>query len=75
MREQHTDFDGTESDHSAVNLINDPIDLLEIVRVGDDLVASKDVLNSERMSVITSPQFVIARTSRRRGRSSFMRSS
>jgi len=62
MREQHTNFDGTESDHSAVNLVDDPIDLFEIVRVGDDLVASKDVLNSDRMSVIISPQFAIART-------------
>lgn len=39
-----TDLDGALSDHGAVGLVDDAIDLLEIVRVGDDLVAGDEVL-------------------------------
>lgn len=39
-----TDGDGALSDHSAVGLVDDAIDLLEIVRVGDDLVVGDEVL-------------------------------
>ena len=36
----HTDFDGTNSDHGAVGLVRDAIDLLQIKGVGNELIAS-----------------------------------
>lgn len=39
-----TDVDGALSDHGAVGLVDDAINLLEIVRVGDDLVVGDEVL-------------------------------
>lgn len=39
-----TDGDGALSDHGAVGLVDDVINLLEIVRVGDDLVVGDEVL-------------------------------
>lgn len=39
-----TDVDGTLSDHGTVSLEDDSVDLLEVVRVRDDLVAGKEVL-------------------------------
>jgi hypothetical protein len=44
IRGVHTDFDGAEGDHGTVDLVDNAIDLLQIVGVGDDLVAGKDVL-------------------------------
>lgn len=41
---QLTDFDGALSDHGAVGLVDDAIDLLEVVRVRDDLVVGDNVL-------------------------------
>jgi hypothetical protein len=40
-----TDLDRAESDHGAVDLVDGPIDLLQIVGIRDDLVASDDVLD------------------------------
>jgi hypothetical protein len=40
----HTNFDGTKGDHGAVNFVDCIIDLLKIIRVGDDLIAGKDIL-------------------------------
>ena len=45
-----TDFDRTESDHGTVDFVDNAIDFLGIVRVGDDLVTSDDVLFSARIS-------------------------
>lgn len=39
-----TDSDGALSDHGAVGLVDDAADLLEVVRVGDDLVVGDEVL-------------------------------
>ncbi len=39
-----TDVDGAEGDHGAVDLIDDAVDLLKVVRVRDDLVIGEDVL-------------------------------
>ena len=39
-----TDFDGALDDHGAVGLVGDAIDLLQVVRVRDDLVVADDVL-------------------------------
>lgn len=36
----HTDFDGANSDHGAVGLVRDAIDLLQVEGVGDELIAS-----------------------------------
>lgn len=41
---RHTDVDSALSDHGAVGLVNDAIDLLEVVGVGDDLVTGEDIL-------------------------------
>jgi hypothetical protein len=53
-----TDFDGTESDHGAVNFIDNAIDFLDIVGVGDDLVTGDDVLLSTRMLAGDPPHLV-----------------
>jgi hypothetical protein len=37
-------LDGALGDHSAVNLIDDAINLLRVERVRDDLVAGNDIL-------------------------------
>ena len=50
-----TDFDGTESDHGTVDFVDDAIDLLKVVGVGDDLVAGDNVLFSARASAKRSP--------------------
>lgn len=39
-----TDVVGTDGDLGAVGLVGDTVDLLEVVRVGDDLVAGDEVL-------------------------------
>lgn len=36
----HTDFDSANSDHGAVGLVRDAIDLLQVEGVGDELIAS-----------------------------------
>lgn len=47
---RHTDVDGALSDHGAVGLVNDAIDLLEVVGVGDDLVTGEDILESQQLA-------------------------
>jgi hypothetical protein len=44
----HTDFDGRLGNHGAVGLENDAANILEVVRVRDDLVAGEDVLEVRR---------------------------
>jgi hypothetical protein len=39
-----TDRDGALDDHGAIGLVDDAIDLLQVVRVPDDLVSGDDVL-------------------------------
>ncbi len=39
-----TNIDGALSDHGTVGLVDDAIDLLQVIRVRDDLVVSDDVL-------------------------------
>ena len=46
----NVDLDGALLNHGAVDLVGDAIDLLEIVRVGDDLVAGDDVLSRQRLA-------------------------
>ena len=41
---RRTDVDGLEVDHGAVGLIHDAVDLLQGVRVREDLVAGDEVL-------------------------------
>ena len=41
-----TDADGAEGDHGAVDLIGDAVDLLDVIRVRDDLVIGDDVLGA-----------------------------
>lgn len=40
----YTNLDGALGDHGAVGLEDDAIDLLQVVRVRDDLVVGEDVL-------------------------------
>ena len=58
MRGIRTDFDGTESDHGTVNFIDNAIDFLEIVGVGDDLVTGDNVLLGTRMLAGDPPHLV-----------------
>lgn len=44
MDARHTDMDGALGDHGTVGFVDDSVDLLEVIRVGDDLVAGEDVL-------------------------------
>jgi len=39
-----TDVDGALDDHSAIDLVDDAINLLQIVRVRDDLVSGEGIL-------------------------------
>lgn len=39
-----TDVDGADGDHGTVGLVEEAMRLLQVVRVGDDLVADEDVL-------------------------------
>ncbi len=41
----HTEGLTTDVDLLAVGLVDDTVNLLEIVRVGDDLVVGEDILN------------------------------
>lgn len=41
---ERTDVDSANSDHAAVDLIDNTIDLLQVVRVGDDLITSDNIL-------------------------------
>jgi hypothetical protein len=44
-----TDVDGVDGDHGGVSLVCDTVmDLLEVVRVGDELVIGPDILRSGR---------------------------
>jgi hypothetical protein len=42
--EKRTELLSSNSDHSAIGLIRNAVDLLDIIRVGDDLVIGEDVL-------------------------------
>ena len=44
LRGIRTDFDGAEGDHGTVNLVDNTIDFLEIIGVGDDLIIGENVL-------------------------------
>jgi hypothetical protein len=52
-----TDFDGAESDHLAVDLVDNAINFLEIVGVGDDLVAGDKILSGKARLANRSPTF------------------
>ena len=39
-------MDGALGDHGAVGLVDDAVDLLEVIRVRDDLVVGDDVLST-----------------------------
>ena len=42
-----TNLDGALNDHGAVGLVDNAVDLLEVVRVRDDLVTGDNVLAAE----------------------------
>jgi hypothetical protein len=44
MRGIRTDFDGAERDHLTVDFVDNAIDFLEIIGVGDDLVTGDNIL-------------------------------
>jgi len=44
MWELRTDLDGSKGDHGTVDFVDGSIDFLKVVRVGDDLVTSDNVL-------------------------------
>lgn len=46
-------MDSTLGDHGAVGLVNDAIDLLEVIGVGDDLVTSEDILKREKLASLS----------------------
>ncbi len=62
-----TDVDGLLRDHGAVGLVDDAIDLLEVVRVGDDLVTGENILFARRWSAIFPPVMARGHTGLRRG--------
>lgn len=41
---ERTNADSANSDHAAVDLVDDTINLLQVVRVGDDLIFSDNIL-------------------------------
>jgi hypothetical protein len=43
----HTEGLATNGDLGAVGLVDDAVNLLDVVRVGDDLVVGDDVLGTE----------------------------
>ena len=70
----HTDFDGTEGNHGTVDFVDGTIDLLQIVRVGDDLVTGDNILYRRAVLALCIVPFVVSgedcsRHSARRGRS------
>ena len=50
MRGIRTDFDGTESDHGTVDFVDNAIDFLEIIGIGDDLVTGDKILFTRSVS-------------------------
>lgn len=46
-----TNVVGADGDLLAVGLVGNAVDLLEVVRVGDDLVAGEGVLRAESVSL------------------------
>jgi hypothetical protein len=56
-KRKHTDVFGTDGDLLAVGLVDDAINLLQVVRVGDDLVTGDKVLRD----IIVSKSCGIAR--------------
>jgi hypothetical protein len=46
LRRERTEALASNADLLAVGLVDDTVNLLEVVRVGDDLVTGKDVLLS-----------------------------
>lgn len=57
MRGIRTDFDCTESDHGTVDLVDNAVDFLKVVGVGDDLVTGDNILLRARMLAMRSPTF------------------
>ena len=47
-----TDVDGALGNHGTVGLIDDAVDLLEVVRVRDDLVVGDDVLAARGLELV-----------------------
>lgn len=47
----------TDSDLGAVGLVDNAVDLLEVVGVGDELVVGDDVLLSTRSVTVSNPSF------------------
>lgn len=43
-----TDFDSAEGNHGAVDLVDGTIDLLQVITVGNDLVAGNNILHGIR---------------------------
>lgn len=41
---QRTNIDSANSDHGAVNLVDNTVNLLQIVGVGDDLIIGNNIL-------------------------------
>lgn len=39
-----TDFDGAKGNHGTINFVDDTIDFLQVVGVGNDLVTGDDIL-------------------------------
>ena len=50
-----TDFDGAEGDHGTIDFINGAVNLLQIVRVRDNLITSDNILYRFAMSAIDFP--------------------
>lgn len=46
----HTDFDSTKGNHGTIDFVDNTIDFLQIVRVGDDLITSENILDRSAMS-------------------------
>ena len=66
IRLVHTDFDGTEGDHGTVDFVDGTIDLLQIVRVGDDLVTGDNILYRRTMLALCIVPFAVSGEDRSR---------
>jgi hypothetical protein len=50
MGRRLTDFDGAKSDHSTITFIDSPVDLLQIIRIGDNLITCDNILYIDAVS-------------------------
>jgi hypothetical protein len=57
-----TDLDATLGDHGAVGLVNDTIDLLQVVRVRDDLVVGENILLDAGSATVIQPATHLCRS-------------